>query len=238
MKTIIQNGLNLRTAFLSNDIVIHAYRAANITGSRASQVVKMASPAAGQQSDHVNEAGDAVLWSLSSANGHRRQMTFRGVPDSWIEADKLSGVGNAGQALIQDYMTYLTTAGCGLKVPDTGVLKQNIVAMANVVPGGPIQVTSAGDNGLDTGDHVNIAGIRGFPYLLGRWKIQVISPTVFQLNGSDRYNYSGGAVGTFQGIEYVLQVTNLAQFNMIAHRDTGGPFGKPRGKRAKKLLRS
>jgi pimeloyl-ACP methyl ester carboxylesterase len=238
MNMLLSSLVTPRSLFLANDCEIHAYRSAYVGGSKLSQTTKYPSPQVGQTSEGVNECGDAILYNYKSATNAHRQLTFRAVPDGAIGGNKLTPIGTALLASIDSYCLALRNGGVGLKVPDATVLVQQIVSLANVVPGGPLQITSALAHGLTTGDQVNIAGLRGFPYLLGKWKIAVQSATTFTLNGSQRYNATLGAEGTFQGIEYVLQTASSFGFNMVAFRKTGRPFGQPRGKRSKRLLRS
>ncbi len=237
-QTMLASLIPIRAQFLAKDLEIHAYRSAQVGDTKRSQVTKMASPQKGQTSNPCNEVGDAILYLYKSAVNAKRILTYRGIPDDAIEANALTANGRALLAQIDAYGVALLANGVGIKVPSPFNLVQTIAGIANVVPGGPIGVTSDLAHGLDTNDVVNIAGIRLFPYLLGKWKVRVTSPTTFTLRGSERYNISLGAGGTFQQITYALQAATSQSFDMVSFRKTGRPFGQPIGKRSKRLLRS
>jgi pimeloyl-ACP methyl ester carboxylesterase len=238
MNALLNSLITPRAQFLGTDMQIHAIRSSYVGSPKLSQTTKFASPQVGQGSGPSNTPQDAILYNYKSAVNARRILTFRGVPDTWVSAGVLTALGIAGLGSIDSYCQALLAAVVGIKIPDPSVLVQDIVSIGNTVPGGIIVVTSALAHGLTTGDTVNIAGMRGYPYLLGRWKINVLSATTFSLNGSARYNIQLNGVGTFQGVEYILQSPSTFGFNMVAVRKTGRPFGQPRGKRSKRLLRS
>lgn len=239
MQALLNSLLSPRSLFLSKNMQIHAYRAAVVGPTKLSKTIKLASPQQGQVNEDTNEAGDAILYLLRTAVNSHRQMTFRGLPDSAIGKDGLTPAGLALQASIDAYVQACINGGLCLKVPSLlGLGKQPIQSMNNVVPGGMIEVTTVAAHGFSDGDIVSIAGIRGYPYLLGRWKIQVTSATAFLLTGSERYNISSGRVGTVLGIEYVGQTVTSFGFDAVGHRDTGRPFFQPRGKRSKRVIHS
>lgn len=232
--------LSPRSMFLSQNIEIHAVRAAIVGATKQSKTIKRANPQRGQVPEDTNEAGDAILYLCRTAGNPKRLMTFRGLPDSWIAKDKLTPAGNAGLASIDNYMQLLTTDSfLNLKTPSLlGLGKQPIESMNNAVPGGPIQVTTAAAHGFESGDIVSIQGIRGYPYLLNRWKIAVVSATAFTLVGSQRYNITSGAVGTVLGIEYVGSPVTSYGFDSVGHRNTGRPFFQPRGRKSRRVIHS
>jgi len=240
MLTKLSGLLSPRSLFLSQNIEIHATRAAIVGGAKVSKTIKLASPQRGQVAEDTNEAGDCILYLCRSAGNSKRLMTFRGLPDSWIGKDKLTPAGNAGLASIDSFMSgLLVDSFLNLKTPSLlGLGKQPIDSMANAVPGGPIEVTTAAAHGFSSGDIVSIQGLRGYPYLLNRWKIAVVSATAFTLVGSQRYNISSGAVGTVLGIEYVGTAVTSYGFDSVGHRNTGRPFFQPRGKKSRKVIHS
>lgn len=226
-----------RSMFLANDMQIFAYRAAIVGGTKYSRTIKMAVPRSGQFNEGVNEAKDAILYLGKSDTNPRRIFTFRGVPDGSIGADGLTNAGQALLALIDAYMQQLKDAGMVFKTISTlGLGKQQIQSLANAVPGGTITVTTVTAHGLSDGDIINLQGIRGYPYLLGRWKIQVLTSTTFALTGSERYNISSGRVGTIELVDYVGTTMTSWGFDSVGTRATGRPFSQPRGKRPKKVL--
>jgi Lipase (class 3) len=236
MNAYLQSILGLRAAFLGTDLEMHAIRASNVGGNKLSSVIKFASPTQGTGSDQSNEVPDAVLYNMKTAVNSHRQMTFRGVPDGWIQGGKLTAVGRGGLANIDAYMNNLLANGVGLKIPDASQLKIPLVSLANSVAGGPLLGTTALAHNLVSGDVVNIQGIRNYPYLLGRWVVSVPSATTFFLIGSARYQANLAGVGTVQNLEFVLQTATAFGFNMVATRATGRPFGQPRGRRSAKVL--
>jgi hypothetical protein len=238
MNALLASLLGPRAAFLGTDMEIHAYRSAYVGSPKLSQTTKLASPQQGQGSGPSNEPGDAILYNYKAATNSHRILTFRGVPDTYIEKGEITPIGRANLGLMDAFCIAIKAGGVGLKIPNPFELVTSLVSIGNAAPGGTIVCTSAAAHGLETGDHVNIAEIRGYPYLLGKWKINVLSATTFELVGSDRYNVQLNGQGTFQGIVYVLQAASTYGFNMVAYRKTGRPFGQPRGRRARRVLHS
>lgn len=239
MLSLLATQMPKRAMFLSQNIEIHARRAAIVGGTKLSKTEKLASPTRGQYAEDTNEAGDAILYLLRTASNPRRIATFRGLPDSWIGADKLTPAGNAGLAMIDTYVQSWIDAALCIKTPSLlGLGKQQIQAMGNIIPGGLIQVTTIAAHGFSDGDIVSIQGLRGFPYLIGRWKIQVTGAATFLLNASDRYNITSGRVGTVLGVDYVGTTVTSFGFDSVGHRNTGRPFFQPRGRRSKKVIHS
>lgn len=236
MLAYLQTILGTRAAFLGTDLEMHAVRASNVGGTKASRVVKFASPTRGTGGDQSNEVSDAVLYSARTTQNRTRQLTFRGVPDGWIQANALTAVGRGGLASIDTYVGSLRDGGFGVKTPDTSNQKIMLVSLANSVAGGPLLGTTLLAHGLEDGTVVNIQGIRNYPYLLGRWVVTVPSATTFILVGSNRYQANLAGQGTVQAIEFVLDTINGWGFNMVATRQTGRPFGQPRGRRSARVL--
>lgn len=236
-QTLLANQLSPRSIFLANDMEIHAYRSAVVGDTKNSQTTKLQLPQRGQYNDGVNEAKDCILYLLKTAVASHRLMTFRGIPDGAIASDNLTDVGRALTPSIDSYVSGLIAAGLVLKVKSAIAFPPiQIQAMANLTPGSPIGVTTVAAHGYEDGDIINLAGIRGYPYLLGRWLIQVTGATTFVLTGSERYNISSGRVGTVQAVVYAGQTVTKYGYDSVGTRATGRPFGQPRGKRPKKVL--
>jgi hypothetical protein len=59
-------------------------------------------------------------------------------------------------------------------------------------PAGRTRVTTAGDHGWETGDRITVSGVAGTTEANGKWKIEVISPTQFDLPVTFSHGYGGG----------------------------------------------
>lgn len=234
--TLIPN----RTMTLSNQVEIHAVRAARADGTRASLAKKLDSPVPGQVSLPVNEFGDCINIAIDSADGQRRIYNFRGIPDDWTAGQNLTPGGRDGLAKMLAYMTTLKNAGAALKIPFGGnpFLPISIIAN-NPLAGGPIQVTTLTPSGVTQNTLVTIRGLRGYPYLRGNWRANAVDSLNFKLVGSQRYAIDLAVnTGEVRIDEYVASSISSWAYSGIGFRKTGRPFGQPRGKQSKRLLRS
>lgn len=240
--TVLQLLLNpmiqFRTAFLSNQAEIHAYRAARADGVRFSQTVKMLNVSKGQDPGPVDEFGDCINAEIVGAQQEKRIYSFRGIPESYIAGQALTSSGQDGWEKAKSYLRQISAQGAGFKIPAVINPVMDIAIIANnPAAGGPIQITTTTPHNLAQGDLVRVKGMRGYPYLNAEWRVQLVDNLNFKLTGSQRYNVNLLTLtGKFQKIEYVPDDFQQWSFSGVSYRKTGVPFGHPRGKRSAKLL--
>lgn len=229
-----------RTLSLSNQVEVHAVRAARADGIRFSLAKKLLSTVPGQLSLPVNEFGDCINFAIDSAGGARRIYNFRGIPDDWTAGQVLTPGGNAGVGIMSSYLTLLRNSGAALKIPFGGNPFLPIAIIANnPLAGGPIQVTTLTPSGVTHNTLVTIRGLRGYPYLRGQWRAESVDSLNFRLVGSQRYNINLAVNnGEVRVDEFVTDTMTSFAYSGIGFRKTGRPFGQPRGKGSKRLLRS
>lgn len=226
-----------RAVLLSSQAEIHAIRAAEV-GTRKGVLVRPTSPIVGTQGP-VDEFATALIFNGFSGSAARRELPFRGVPDSVITGNKIAPGGNVYVDAVKTYCnTILKNAGFGLKIPNTANTRVNITSMITPTVGAPIEVTV--DNPLNavTGDVVRISALRNNPTLNGTWQVGTIATNQlsFTLRGSQRYVPQSPTTGKVQKITPLFSSLQLAAFVGPGRRETGVPFGHPRGKRSARVL--
>lgn len=235
MFTTLETLIPLRATFLSRECEIHASRASNVGGTKASSVRKYAIPTQGAVPEDTNEVGDCINY-FYKAGTLRRQLTFRGVRDSAIQGSQLGPNGPGTLSLIDSYCNNLITLGAQIKTIDGGNESFTVASLANSVAGGPIIVTTDLPHGFANGDLVKLTGIRGFPYLRGQWRIGNVTSLAFTLIGSQRYNINLVGAGVVRQVTYEGVTGTSFGFDQVGFRQTGRPFGLLRGRAPAKVL--
>lgn len=66
------------------------------------------------------------------------------------------------------------------------------ISGAAASPAGRVRITTAAGHGWETGDRITVSGVNGTTEANGKWRIDVVSPTQFDLPVTFSHGYSGG----------------------------------------------
>lgn len=238
-----QNWIDVRLPFLAQDCFVFAVTTRQIDGvAKSAKTVKMATFQYGQAAGPSNLVGDEIgynAWSANNAN--RRTMTFRGIPDAWVEGGQLTSLGVGGLASIDAYMNYLISKQVAIRVADSDFPWTAIEIITPKVLTGPGYdlkiVTAAGTAAdVDTGDTVLVKGLIGYPYVNGTWLAGKIDADSFTLAGSKRYYVAEVDMGEWRLFSPKAVAIDSYGYSDCGTRQTGRRPFLPRGRRSAKVL--
>ena len=224
-----------RAKGLSADCQIIGYRASMVNPPFDSFTNQLTPPTDGVITGGCNEPGDCFLYNLS-AHPHRRRVTFRGISDADIVSGLAKAAPNPSKDALELYLGLLQTNTQVIKIIDPANSVFPVTSMQNLPNGGEIQVTVGGFHGLESGAIINLRGLRGYPYLMGRWKVGKVNDETISLKGSDRYQISSTNEGEIQQVTYSGIQSGGWNFRGVGYHETGSPFFRVRGRNSAKVL--
>jgi hypothetical protein len=238
-----QNALNIagvRTNFLDTNYQQSFIRVGNLGAPPLSVLLPGAgagfwagrgvAPAVG-----VTHPNIAILFTVTSGLGHRRQVAFRGLAPSVLNAAWFADPANGVLSKVAtDYANILNTNAAGLLYNNTPALKPITKFMPDPLLSGMAQVTSAA-HGLATGQVITLYKLRSKPSFAGKKKIIVDSPNTFLLQGTDvgQIFYQGN--GQYRVVAPLVDGALVFVLKRISTHKTGRPFALLRGRSLRRL---
>lgn len=174
----------------------------------------------------------AALYKVTSTDGHKRQLSFRGIymgaalKNSWFAPESIPGVlpqpgGN--------FETALATNGFVLLINGTPNLKPITAAAPDPMNNGLVLCKSAA-HGLATGQYITLYRMKSVPSLAGKKKVIVKDPDNFYLAGTNLQTLTYTGLGQFRLFTPALSGALKMTPTRLAERRTGRPFALLHGK--------
>jgi len=236
----IESNLSLRLALLASDCACIGFRS-SVLGPPKDSLLREFSPGKfGKSLDGVAQNAETCLNYRGYTATRNRLFTFRGIPDTWIADGVRTPVGVNGRYLVEAWLHYLITASFGLTTPDpANAITHNAVITTGATAGVDATVANPVLGALvNYGDKVRIRGVKGNPIYNAVWKVSPNVPnTSFTLLGSRKYYISYAGDSTSQKISLTADPLTNWVFANCSTRNTGRPFGVPRGRASAKILR-
>lgn len=237
---VMDGIVSQRQKFLSKSCEIFAQRVSIVGGPRQSFLTKYIVPKPGLVGKNDDKIEPAITYfGYSTSRLHKRLFHFRGIADTWLDTDALTGTGLGSLSLITSYLSFLSTVGAGI------LIKKGT---------GPFMLQSGSQTGQNTlititvdpsftavpsGTPVIITGCKAAPFLNGTWLTQGVGAAPNQLTLSGSYRYSCPTVlngKLFLAAPSVVGISETA-FNGVTKHDTGRPAFLQRGRQSAKIRR-
>lgn len=236
-----------RRTFLAGDCLIIGYSRRRIDGVKDSVSFLFDTPVQGTFGNadstgagKTNEPANTIEYEVYSLNrANRRCFYFRGIDDSWISAGSITAFGDANLQLVEAYLTWLKNNQCAIRTQGNPWIGCVTVANKTTTIGSPIVVNAIGLNPPTSGNlTIYLKGMRGYPYLNGRWigYYGGDANTVVLGQTSGRYAVQLAGTGYARLAAVGVQQINSWFFARCGNRKTGLPFGVTRGKKSKKVI--
>lgn len=235
------NWITKRANFLSSSLEIYALRCSHVGSPKKSYLTKFSIPTGGNLGVSDNIQVSVAYFGYSAGHTVKRQFHFRGLPGTWVTADKLTGPGQTGQQLItgnsQAFLDTLAANGmCALAGRATPALPYTISSAAQSAQNQLITLTLTSAVSIVANTLIEIRGCKQAPLLNGRW-LTVGTPGVGQvtLSGSERYSAPASLNGTLGPVVPTAYALTTFQFNAVSKKNTGRPSFLQRGRRSPQL---
>lgn len=253
----VTNGQSLlaqRQSFLSKSAEIYKLKCTNYApGQPKNSVVNRLFPTLRGSAGVSDFLAMSIAFQLTIP-GHRRGLSIRGIPDTWVEDNQLTTAGKNGIVKIISGMKQANGKVQGL---GSGYLQnlQNTLSAGIYINTAPstyrvTEITGGGNELLllktdpvflatiKAGDLVVITACPSMPLLRATWKVGAIDGTAqtLTLAGSSQLAAIPGATASIKAGTASVDTTGW-QINVVgpAKRDTGRPTDGPRGRRSARL---
>jgi len=227
-----------RTAFLTKDCEIYAFRCSNVGDPRTSALKKFTSPVVGAVNNQMVDVEDAIaFFAFNNTRTVKRQMHYRGIPELYIGGSVLQAPGRRALGLINAWHTTLTGFGLRIFKPAviaTGTFSSTTKAAAN----DPITINLDAPVTIAKPSLVTITASRRTPLLNGAW----ITPgtgnlplPALVLSATQLISPAPTTTGKFRITNPVVgdgEVVSLFDFNGVSSKKTGRVVFLRRGRRS------
>lgn len=197
----------------------------------------------------IAAVGDAygvnALLPFRTPTGVRRNVSIRGMPDTWVVVGEGHGeplLNGHAQNKLATFQAKLVTAGTRLQIRrrvTDGVGLPRAINNISAVDGGVYTIDTVAAHGFKAGDKVSFKDVDG--HNLGRLSgilrvTKVDGLLSFSVNRGPRPElgpiiFNGG--GTVSGVAHVFETADrTSEMFRVSSRDVGRPFGLHRGRRS------
>lgn len=237
------NMLTLRAAFLSTKCEIYYIRSSRVGSVKASALHKLSSPVAGQDGTSSALADDSIVFfGYGNNRQSKRQFHFRGIPDSYVEADQLAKTGRGALPKMTFFLQKLVDAE--MRILSPSIQAQSAISnVAKAAAADPIVVTLEDALTIGANKLVEIIGCRQTPLLRGKWLTPGtagVPATTLTIAGSQWLQPKIPTTGLLRLLNYDTTFgwpIDAIEFNGIGSRKTGPQDFLPRGRRSVQVRR-